>query len=116
MRIGGMNNSSEVSRLAKSISGLVETITEIVNEKVKEANDVRASADVALQQQARHPIIIETWVGKKGVAEHFKISVRTADNWMKRGLLPYIRIGKNVRFKLSEAEEKLNRNFKILGR
>jgi len=50
------------------------------------------------------------------VAEHFKISVRTADNWMKRGLLPYIRIGKNVRFKLSEAEEKLNRNFKILGR
>jgi hypothetical protein len=82
-RLCGMNNSSEVSRLAKSISGLVETFTEIVNEKVKEANDVRASADVALQQQARHPIIIETWVGKKGVAEHFKISVRTADNYVK---------------------------------
>ena len=111
-----MNNSSEINRLTNSIAGLVKTITEIVNEKVKEANEVRASANVALQQQASHPITIERWVGKKGVAEHFKISVRTADNWMKRRLLPYIRIGKNVRFKLSEAEESLNRNFKIHGR
>jgi excisionase family DNA binding protein len=63
-----------------------------------------------------HPIAIERWVGKKEMAEHFKISVRTTDNWMKRGLLPYIRIGKNVRFKLSDVEESLIRCFKIHGR
>jgi hypothetical protein len=111
-----MNNSSEVHRLANSIAGLVETITEIINAKVKETNGARASADAILQQQTVHPIALERWVSKKELAEHFKISVRTTDNWMKRKLLPYIRIGKNVRFKLSEADETINHYYKIYGR
>ncbi|HTX20291.1 MAG TPA: helix-turn-helix domain-containing protein [Candidatus Aquilonibacter sp.] len=111
-----MNNSSEVHRLANSIAGLAETITEIINAKVKESNEAKVPVNVVLQAQALHPIAVEGWVGKKSVAEHFKISVRTTDNWMKSGLLPYIKIGKNVRFKLSEAEETINRSFKIRGR
>jgi len=111
-----MNHSSEVHRLASSIAGLVAVITEIINAKVKEADKARAVADAVLPQQASQPMTLEGWVGKKGVAEHFKISARTVDNWMKRGLLPYIRIGKNVRFKLSEAEEAINRCFKVRGR
>ena len=95
--------------MANSIAGLVAAITESINAKVKEANAARAAADAVLPQLTGHPIAIERWVGKKGVAEHFKISVHTTDNWMKRGLLPYIRTGKSVRFKLSEAKETINR-------
>lgn len=116
MKIGSMNNSSEIHRLAGSIAGLVAAITEIITAKAKEANATRAAADAVLPQQTGQPIAIERWVGKKEVAEHFKISVRTVDNWMKRRLLPYIRTGRNVRFKLSEAEETINRCFKVQGR
>jgi hypothetical protein len=37
MKIGSMNHSSEIHRLANSIAGLAATITEIINAKVKEA-------------------------------------------------------------------------------
>jgi hypothetical protein len=80
MKIGSMNNSSEIHRLANSIAGLVTAITEIINAKVKEANATRAATDAVLPQQASQPIAIERWVGKKEVAEHFKISVRTVDS------------------------------------
>ena len=116
MKIGSMNHSSEIHRLANSIAGLAAAITEIINAKVKEANAARAAADAVLPQQTGHPIAIERWVGKKDVAKHFKISVRTTENWMKRGLLPYIRNGRNVRFKLSEAEETISRCIKVRGR
>jgi len=54
-----MNNSSEIHRLANSIAGLVVTITEIINTKVKEANGALATADAVLQQQTGHPVAIE---------------------------------------------------------
>ena len=111
-----MNNSPEIHRLANSIAGLVTVITELINAKVKEANAARVAVDAVLPQQVSQPIVLEGWVSKKGVAEHFNISVRSIDNWMKRGMLPYIRTGKSVRFKLSEAEETLNHCFKIRGR
>jgi hypothetical protein len=111
-----MNHSSEVHRLASSIAGLVAVITEIINAKMKEANKTQVVAEAVLPQEADQPMAPEGWVGKKGVAEHFKVGARTVDNWMKKGLLPYIRIGKNVRFKLSEAEEAISRCFKVQGR
>lgn len=98
-----------------SIADLVVTITEIINTRLKEAHEARV-ADAALPQQNIQPIALERWVGKKEVAEHFKISIRTVDNWMIRRLLPYIRTGRNVRFKLSEADETVNRCIKIEGR
>jgi len=116
MKIGSMNNPPEIHRLASSIAALVAAITGIINAKVKEAIETGATADAVLQQQSSHPIAIERWVGKKELAEHFRISVRTTNNWMKGGLLPYIRIGRSVRFKLSEADETMNRHVKVRGR
>ena len=72
--------------------------------------------NVKLREYEGAPATIEKWVDKKGVAQHFNISVRSVDNWMKRGLLPYIRTGRSVRFKLSDAEESLNRSIKFHGR
>ena len=38
---------------------------------------------------------------KKEIAEYFSVSVTTIDNRMKKGL-PYIKIGKSVRFDIEE--------------
>jgi excisionase family DNA binding protein len=111
-----MNNPSETKRLADAVAAIAATITEIINAKVKESSEGRAAAEVVSRQQTEFSVAIERWVNKKDVAQHFKISVRTVENWMKRGLLPYIRTGKNVRFKLSEADETVNRRIKVQGR
>jgi predicted DNA-binding transcriptional regulator AlpA len=39
--------------------------------------------------------------------------VRTVDNWMKRGILPYYKIGKSVAFKWSEIEAALARTCRV---
>ncbi len=35
---------------------------------------------------------------KIDVAKRLKVSVRTVENWMRRKVLPYLKIGKVVRF------------------
>jgi hypothetical protein len=94
-----MDHSAETKRLVESVVGIATTIAEIINARV------RATA-----------VVTEPWVKKADVAAHFNLSKRSVDNWMKRGLLPYIRVGRNVRFRLSEAEGTINRLIKVKGR
>ena len=49
----------------------------------------------------------EVFIKKREVARRLQTQVRTVDNWMKRGLLPYYKIGRSVSFKWSEVEEQL---------
>ena len=53
---------------------------------------------------------IDGLLTKRGLAPKLEISPRTLSYWMKRGWVPYIKIGKSVRFKLSDVIEKLNAN------
>lgn len=43
------------------------------------------------------------------VARRLNKKVRTVDNWMQQGLLPYYKIGRSVSFKWSEVEQQLRR-------
>jgi len=45
---------------------------------------------------------------KRGLAPKLQISPRTLSYWMKRGWVPYIKIGKTVRFKFEDVVAKLN--------
>jgi hypothetical protein len=47
-------------------------------------------------------------LNKHGLAPKLHISVRTLDGWMQRGWVPYIKLGRTVRFKLEDVLEKLN--------
>lgn len=48
-------------------------------------------------------------LSKRGLAPRLQISVRTLDAWMKRGLVPFIKIGgKTVRFRLADVIQKLS--------
>lgn len=46
----------------------------------------------------------ERFIGKTEVARRLNKTVRTVDNWMQRGILPYYKIGRSVEFKWSEIE------------
>ena len=50
---------------------------------------------------------LEGLLTKRGLAPRLEISPRTLDAWMKRGFVPYIKIGKSVRFRLADVLEKL---------
>lgn len=43
------------------------------------------------------------------VAELFQVSLRTIDNWIETRKVPYIKLGKSVRFRQNELEHYLSR-------
>lgn len=47
---------------------------------------------------------------KRDVADHYQVSLRTIDNWMKDQLIPFFRIGDNVRFDLFDVDAAVRRN------
>ena len=55
----------------------------------------------------------EGFINKVEVARRLRKQVRTVDNWMKRGILPYYKIGRSVAFKWSEIEIALARTCRI---
>jgi excisionase family DNA binding protein len=111
-----MNNSSELQRLADSIANLVSTITEIINAKAQAAtaHATQAEAQVparSVPATARTPCA-DPIMNKRQLAGHLQVSVRTIDNLMERGYLPHYKIGKIVRFKLSDVHDNLDARHK----
>jgi len=58
-------------------------------------------------------VAVEEFIDKREVARRLKKKVRTIDNWMKRGILPYYKIGRSVSFKWSEIEATLIRTCRV---
>jgi excisionase family DNA binding protein len=48
-------------------------------------------------------------LSKKEVAARLRISPRTLDQWMRKKRIPFLKIGKTVRFRFPAVLEKLNR-------
>jgi excisionase family DNA binding protein len=46
----------------------------------------------------------ERYLTKPQVAEMFQISTRSVDDWMKKRLLPFAKIGRTVRFRASDID------------
>ena len=62
---------------------------------------------------ATNSVPVEEFINKAEVARRLKKTVRCIDNWMKRGILPYYKIGRSVAFKWSEIEVALARTCRI---
>ncbi len=45
---------------------------------------------------------------KSELAPKLRISNRTLDVWMRNGRIPFLKLGKSVRFRLADVIEKLN--------
>jgi excisionase family DNA binding protein len=55
----------------------------------------------------------EDFITKVEVAKRLNKTLRTVDNWMKRGLLPYFKIGRSVAFKWSDVETHLANHCRV---
>ena len=49
----------------------------------------------------------ECLLTKRELAPRLRIAVRTLDNWMGKGHIPYIKVGKTVRFRWFDVVQKL---------
>ncbi len=57
----------------------------------------------------------EPYIDKPEVARRLNKEVRTIDNWMKSGLIPYYKIARSVSFKWSEVEASLRARCRVNG-
>jgi excisionase family DNA binding protein len=53
------------------------------------------------------------FLDKKELAGHLKLTVRTIENWQRRGALPYVKVGKVVLFHWPDVVEHLRKNFRV---
>ncbi len=53
---------------------------------------------------------------KSEVAAYAHCTTRCIDNWMRRGYLPYFKIGRTVRFKVADVEAYLSNHFRVARR
>ena len=56
----------------------------------------------------------EKWVNLEDIAVYLSMSEDTVRTWIKEGKLPYYRVGKRYKFKISEVDEWI-RNRKMQG-
>lgn len=71
---------------------------------------VEAKTDMTTGQPSPPP---EGFIGKAEVAQRLNKTLRTVDNWMQRGILPYYKIGRSVEFKWSEVEAHLAQTCRV---
>ena len=57
--------------------------------------------------------VAEEYLNKRELSLRLKKTERTIDYWMKRGWLPYYKIGRCVRFKWSEVQAELQKNCRV---
>ncbi len=57
--------------------------------------------------------VVEGFINKPEVARRLGKKLRTVDNWMQRGILPYYKIGRSVSFRWSEIETALARTCRV---
>lgn len=53
----------------------------------------------------------ENFIGKTEVARRLNRSLKTVGNWMRRGILPYYKLGHRVSFRWSEVEAHIQANY-----
>jgi len=66
-------------------------------------NSIHESADFGANDRASVGLL-----RKRELAQQLGISKRTLDVWMAQGRVPFLKIGRSVRFRLSDVLEKLN--------
>ena len=95
-----MNTSHETEHLQNALTNLATVIAKIITERVDQTlNEV---LPVKLPAPSNDKPAEDRILKKKQVAELFQVSTRTVDSWMEHGYLPHWKIGRNVRFRMSD--------------
>jgi excisionase family DNA binding protein len=103
-----MNKSVDAKKLEQAVENLASTIMQVIVSKLRQLAEEEKLIRPEHQARDRTPES-EGWVDQKGAAEHLKISRRTLYDWMHKGGIPHIRLGRSVRFRLSDVDEAMKR-------
>jgi len=64
---------------------------------------------LSIEQLPPQPAGVEdSLLTKRTIAPKLEIKPRTLDEWMQQGRIPYLKVGKSVRFRWSDVIAKLN--------
>ena len=55
-------------------------------------------------------------LNKRELAVQLKMTVRTVENWQRRGILPFVKVGKVVLFHWPDVVAHLKSNFRVCRR
>jgi excisionase family DNA binding protein len=58
----------------------------------------------------------DNYLTKREIAQRLRKEPRTIDNWMRRGILPYYKLGRTVAFKWSDVQAHLDTNYRVCRR
>jgi excisionase family DNA binding protein len=116
-----MKASLESEQLQKALTELATAMTRIVGTRVDQAvtqimsgklpGEITGSLPV--RPEARPTTNVEGFISKPEVAKRLGKTLRTVDNWMNRGLLPYYKIGRSVNFRWSEVQHHLAQTARV---
>jgi excisionase family DNA binding protein len=127
-----MNIPSESEELQKALTELATAMTRVICTRVDQAvaeimvgklpagamnkhhNGSRTS--MAMVTEAKTPAHEEAFINKLEVSKRLGKTLRTVDNWMNRGILPYYKIGRSVEFRWSEVEQHLAQTARVSRR
>lgn len=85
--------------VVRSFSKLIDILFEETHRKIA-VLEMQVNAVIPATPRAR-------WVSKKQLAVHLGVVPRTVDNWMKRVRVPYVKLGRTVRFNLEDVDKHL---------
>jgi excisionase family DNA binding protein len=102
-----MKKNADDRKLRQAVESLAATIVEIIESRLRHL----AEREKLLQPEhlAKTRSEWEGWVDQKTVVEHLKVSRRTLFNWMQKGEIPHVRLGRGLRFRLSDVDEAMKR-------
>ena len=102
----GMRQSPQDKRLAEAVAALAATITEVINERVREELAAATATTPGVVERTAEPFITMA-----ELLERVRVSRRTMYSWMQKGYVPYIRVGRSVRFDWKLVNERLSARF-----
>lgn len=72
------------------------------------------TTDISVPQSAAQAQQPEPYINKAEVARRLGKEVRTIDNWMRQGKIPYFKIGRSVNFKWSDVDAFMQAKFRVV--
>jgi excisionase family DNA binding protein len=58
----------------------------------------------------------QEYLTKEELAKRLKKTVRTIENWQRRGILPFVKAGRSVLFNWVDVKRHLHSNFRVVRR
>ena len=104
----------QIKRLTEAVAILTNLILEIIEHRIEQI-PVPQAAPPSLPPSPLAFTVLETgkYFTKIDIAEYFNVSTRTIDNWSRNRQIPYIKIGKLVRYPVQEVVRTLQDRYQL---